>query len=147
MENQHSLTKTNDRLYVETGLIVKDSFIAKSGFVYHTGLREFGDLQIFEGVATGTGKILLTSLLVIDKEGTLIFDADINTSTNYSREKVKNLVLNGLMNMLREATENQGKYFDELEAYDFIDQKLKTAIFETSYQAVLKWWESRPKTN
>jgi len=142
MENHNALTTTNGRLDVETGLLVKNSFLAKSGFVYHAGLREFGNLKIEEGVARGTGTILLTSLLVKEGDGNLLFDADLNKLTNYSREKSRQLVRNGLITMLREAAENEGKYIDEIEVMDIIDQKLKTAYYWQSYKHIFDWARS-----
>lgn len=123
----------------ETGLIIKDSLIANSGFNYQTGVRQFGDLKIVEGVSKGTASIFLTSVLVFDQDGSLIFDGEIRKLTNYSRETVRRLVLNGLMVMLRDAAEKGNKCFDELNAYEVIDQKLKSAYYEQSYKAVIRW--------
>lgn len=123
----------------ETGLVIKDSFVSSSGFKYQTGVRQFGDLKIVEGVSKGTASLFLISLMVFDQKGTLLFDGEVNKLTNYSREHVRGLVLEGLMNMLREAAEKEGKFFDELDAYEVIDQKLKRAYYEQSYIAVLEW--------
>ena len=123
----------------ETGLIIKDSLMAGSGFNYQTGVRQFGDLKIVEGVSKGTASIFLTSVLVFDQNGSLIFDGEVRKLTNYSREIVRRMVLNGLMLMLREAAERENKFFDELKAYEVIDQQLKSAYYEQSYKAVIRW--------
>jgi len=123
----------------ETGLIIKNSFISDSGFKYQNGIRQLGDLKIVEGVSKGTASLFLISLMVFDQNGTLLFDGEVSKLTNYSREHVRRLVLDGLMNMLREAAEKEGKHFDELAAYEVIDQKLKYAYYEQSYIAVIEW--------
>lgn len=125
----------------ETGLIIKDSFIAKSGFKYQAGIRQFGDLKIVEGISKGTASFFLISLMVFDKNGTLLFDGEVSKLTNYSRESARRMVLDGLIGMLREAADKAGKHFDELEAYELIDKKLKNAYYEQSYTAVLDWAE------
>jgi hypothetical protein len=126
---------------LETGLAIKDSFIAKSGFNYQTGIRDFGSLKIVEGVSKGTASIFLTSLMVFDSEKKLLLDCEIGRLTNYSRETVRKMVLHGLITMLREATEKQGKHFDEIKAYELVDNQLKEAYYESSYKAALAWAE------
>lgn len=123
----------------ETGLCILNSLKAGSGFNYQTGVREFGDLKIVEGVSKGTANIFLTSIMVFDQHGSLIYDAEIRKLTNYSREVVRKNVLHGLIEMLREAAVRANKSFDELQAYQAIDEKLKTAYFSQSYEAVLRW--------
>jgi hypothetical protein len=123
----------------ETGLIVKNSFLAKSGFNYLTGSRKFGDLRIAESVSKGAGNILLNAVMVFDQNDVLIFDADIPLRTSYSREKVRQMILDGMMNMLQDSCETNGKFFDELQAYQMLDKKLKLVYFSESYKAVLNW--------
>ncbi|MDD3773056.1 MAG: hypothetical protein PHC38_10445 [Weeksellaceae bacterium] len=135
----NSLTITNGRADKETGLAIRQSYKASSGLNYQTGLREFGDLKIIEGVAKGTASIFLVSLMVLDQNGKLIFDGEVKKQTNYSREYVRRMVRDGLLTMLREAAEMENKFFDELQAIEIIDQKLKSAYFEQSYKAVIKW--------
>ncbi len=139
MENHNALTTTNGRLDVETGLIIRDSYVSKSGFSHHAGVRQFETLKIIEGVSKGTSTIFLNSILVLDQDGKLIFDAEVEKYTSYSREKVRRLVFEGLITMIREATEAEGVYFDELDTRERLDEKLKRAFYETSYKAVLKW--------
>ena len=134
-----TLIKRNELADQETGLVVKGSLIANSGFNYLTGIRQFNNLKIVEGVSKGTASIFLTSLMVFDENGSLIFDGEIRKMTSYSRETARKMVLEGLMIMLREATEKDHKYFDELAAYELIDQQLKSAYYEQSYEAVIKW--------
>lgn len=132
----------NNEVNSETGLAIKDSFKAKSGFNYQTGVRDFGTLKIVEGVSSGIATIFLTSLMVFDGEKKLILDCEVNKLTNYSREAVRRMVLHGLLCMLREAAEKEKKYFDELKAYELIDNQLKDAYYEQSYKAALAWAES-----
>lgn len=136
---EKSLIKKNEFADQETGLVIRGSMVASSGFNYQTGVRQFNNLKIVEGVSKGTANIFLTSLMVFDERGSLIFDGEIRRMTNYSRETARKMVLEGLMTMLREATEKENKYFDELKAYEVIDQQLKSAYYEQSYEAVIKW--------
>ena len=129
---------TND---AETGLAIKNSYVAKSGFNYMTGIRHFENLKIVEGVTKGTASIFLTSLMVFDSNNILIFDGDIQHFTSYSRERVRQLILDGLIKMLVESCEQEGKFFDELEAYEMLDKKLKLSYYKESYKAVLGWAE------
>lgn len=139
METSKSLTINSGKTDVETGLTIKDSFLAKSGFRHDVGVRQFGDLKIIEGVSKGTASIFLNSIIVLDQNGNLIFDAEVERYTNYSREKVRRYVLEGLITMLREATEAEGEFFDELDARERLEDKLKAAFYEQSYKAVIKW--------
>lgn len=123
----------------ETGLVVKNTYLAQSGFNYLTGVREFGTLKIVEGVSKGTASMLVNSVMVFDENNVLIFDADIKRMTSYSREKVRQIILDGMINMIREGCEANDKYFDELEAYEMLDKKLKLVYFRESYEAALNW--------
>lgn len=138
MESNTQLLK-HKQSDTETGLIVKNSFLAKSGFNYLTGIRAFGNLKIIESVSKGAGNILLNSVMVFDQDNVLIFDADIKQFTSYSREKARQLVMEGMINMLRESCEANEKYFDELQAYELLDKKLKLVYFSESYEAALRW--------
>ncbi len=102
---------------------------ASSGFQYLAGVREFENLKIVEGVSKGTASIFLTSLMVFDQYDKLIYVAPIKRMCNYSRETAHQMVLNGLVEMLREAAESQNKNFDGLNAYQTIDAKLKTPYY------------------
>lgn len=142
MENMYemiNLKSSKNRNDSETGLIIKNNYLAQSGFQYLNGVREFGQLKIHEGVSKGTASIFLISVLVFDQNNVLIFDADIKKMTNYSREKVRHVVLGGMMNMLRESCENSGRYFDETETFQLLDKKLRLVYFKESYDAALQW--------
>ena len=76
---------------------------------------------------------------MIDKQGALIFDAQVKKYTTYSREKVRFLVREGLITMLKEALEADGNHFDEIEARDKIERKLKSAFYNKSYKAIIDW--------
>lgn len=125
----------------ETGLVIKNNYLSQSGFNFMTGVREFENLKIVEGVAKGTASVFLTSVMVFDKNNVLIFDGDIKFRTGYSREKARQLVLEGLVNIIRESCEMNNRYFDELATYALLDKKLKWAYFKESYEAVISWAE------
>lgn len=137
---QLSPTRTN-RSDKETGLAIRNTYDSNSGLKYIEGIRDFEDLKIVEGVSKGTGNIFLTSLMVFDKNSTLIYDAKIERQTSYSRELARSIVLKGLLKMLRDATKKANRPFDSSKAYELLDKKLKLAYFETSYGAVLRWYE------
>ncbi len=139
MANQQLVNISKNGSDNETGLVVTATHIASSGFQYLAGVREFENLKIVEGVSKGTASIFLTSLMVFDQYDKLIYDAPIKRMCNYSRETARQMVLNGLVEMLREAAESQNNDFDELNAFHIIDTKLKTAYYEISYRAVLNW--------
>jgi hypothetical protein len=139
METSKSLTIKTGRAEVETGLVIKDSFLSDSGFIHQVGVRQFGKLRIIEKVAEGTGIIYLNSILVLDQKGKLVFDAKIERSTSYSRETVRLIVMEGLIEMLKDAAEIKNIFFDELEVREKVDSKLKMAIYETSYDAIIEW--------
>lgn len=143
MTNSTNLVKMSDsKIDNETGLIVKGHFEASSGLTYIAGLRQAGSLRIVEGVARGTACNFLTSLLVYDQKGSLIYDASITSLTGYSREVSYNMVLEGLMDMLREGAGKEDKYFDEKQARIKITELLDTSYYEQSYKTVIAWAES-----
>lgn len=135
----NALTIKNGEADIETGLVVRESYTATSGFRYQTGMRELGDLKIIEGISKGTANVFLVSLIVLDQNGKLLFDGEVKRFTNYSREYVRRMVRDGLLTMLREAAESEGKFFNELQAIQIIDGKLKSAYYEHSYKAVIDW--------
>ena len=139
MDTNQTLILKNDSTDSETGLAIKERYKASSGLIYARGLRDFNGLKIIEGVAKGTANIFLTSIIVLDQKGDLIYDAEIEKFTNYSREKVRQSVLHGLASMISDASQERGETVDELELYEKLDKKLKTAFYEQSYRSVLDW--------
>ncbi|MEA5110257.1 hypothetical protein SDC9_31905 [bioreactor metagenome] len=143
MTHSTNLVKKSDtKIDNETGLIVKGHFEANSGLTYIAGLRRAGSLKIVEGVARGIACNFLTSLLVYDQKGNLIYDASITSLTGYSREVSYNMVLEGLMDMLREGAGKERKYFDEEQARIKITELLDASYYEQSYKTVVAWAES-----
>lgn len=134
-----TLVKINEPSDIETGLAVKGSIMTSSGFNYVSGIRLFNNLRIVEGVAKGTANIFLTSVKVFNENGALLIDEPIGRYTSYTRETTRKIVLEGLIKMLHDAVEREGKEFDELEARDILDSQLKTAYFQESYSATLKF--------
>lgn len=125
----------------DTGLAVRDSFKSNSGLNYIAGVREFENMKIVEGVSKGTANIFLTSLMVFDKNGILIYDAKVGNLSNYSREFARQMVLKGLVEMLCEAAKKESRDFNREEAIRLIDSKLKSAYFQQSYKAALNWYD------
>ena len=134
-----NLTQKIMRTDTETGLTIRNSYVSKSGFQYLNGVRDFGDMKIVEVVAKSNTTLLLNSIMVYDKSGILILDTHLPQRTFYSRSKVLQIVLDGLMEMLSESCEQTDKSFNELEAYELLDKKLKNTYFEQNYEAVLSW--------
>lgn len=137
MGNTLSLRKNPSDL--ETGLVIKNNYKAPSGFNYVTGVREVGKLKVVEGVAKGAACIILKSVMVFDQHGKLIFDAEVKNMTPYSREYVRQVVLYGMLKMLREASSQSGKIFDDKHAFEMLDSMLESAYYEESYKAILIW--------
>jgi hypothetical protein len=133
------LPKRNEPADIETGLVVREKMIANSGFMYLTGERQFNNLKIMEGVSKGTASTFLLSLTVFDEHKSLIYDAEIKKMTNYSRETARKMVLEGLMQMLRESANLYNKKFDEVTTYAIINNQLKTAYYDKSYKSVIEW--------
>lgn len=143
MNNTSSpVMKAESKIDGETGLMVKGNYQASSGLTYIAGLRKAGNLTIVEGVARGTACNFLTSLLVYDNEGNLIYDASITSLTHYSREVSYHMVLEGLMDMLREGAIKENKFFDEVQARIKIRELLDSSYYEQSYRVVVAWAES-----
>lgn len=136
------MKKSDSKIDNETGLIVKGHFEASSGLTYIAGLRQAGSLKIVEGVARGIACNFLTSLLVYDQKGNLIYDASITSLTGYSRELSYNMVLEGLMDMLQEGAAKEHKYFDKEQARMKITELLDASYYEQSYKTVFAWAES-----
>ncbi len=126
---------------VETGLVIRTNYEAASGFNYLTGIRDVGKLKVVEGIAKGAACIFLKSVMVLDQNGKLIFDAEVENMTQYSRETVRKIVLKGMMNMLRDASLQAGKSFDDLYAFEQLDKLLENAYYQESYKAILIWAE------
>lgn len=123
----------------ENGLtIIGDSFISQRGFKYASGYRNFGNLRIIEEIAGGTAVAFLCGIKVFDKDGTLIIDKKIEKGFHFEREAVRKIVLNALLNMLIEAN-GQDENFDIENASRIIDDRLKHAYYESSYNAITSW--------
>ena len=146
MDENLAIIKTQENTPVNqdnsTGLVVGASFQADSGFNYIVGMRQFGDLTITESVGQGTAVTYLNRISVYNGEKELIIDKQVEKGIYYSRETVRQLVLEELLNMLEQAARKQGRKYDRLKARTAIDEKLKDAYYEKSYSSVLKWAET-----
>lgn len=134
--------KKQNQIDGETGIAIRGQFNSNSGLQYISGLREAGSLRIIEGVARGTACNFLTSLLVYDQTGNLIYDANIPALTSYSRELSCKIVLEGILCMLKQAAKHENKIFNEYQATLKIKELLDKSYYETSYKAALNWAES-----
>lgn len=126
----------------ETGLTINKSYLLNSGFNAVEGGRQFGQLTIKEGVLKGVATNLLTSIKVFDEQGVLIIDLCFDRMTSYSRERVRKIILDALIQMLMEVASLQGKKMDIAKAYDLLDHDLKMVYFEQSYASIAKLAES-----
>jgi hypothetical protein len=122
-----------------SGLIIAESFQAESGFEHIAGLRKFGDLTIVEGVAKGTSVMFLSRVCVLDSKKQIIIDKNLARGTHYSRETVLSIVQKELIKMLCEAAKTNKSKFDEEQATILINEKLKVAYFQSSYNAIIAW--------
>lgn len=141
METNYDYSIAKNGSDIETGLGIEGTFKSDTGLEFLAGVREFENLRIVEGVYKGTGNITLTSLMVFDLDGTLIYDAKIERQTSYSRELARRIVLKGLIAMLSEAAKRANSPFNSTKTQELLDEKLKLAYFERSYDAVLKWYD------
>lgn len=133
------MESTTLKINNENGLtIIGDSFIAKSGFKYASGFRNFGNLKIVEEIAGGTAVVFLCGIKVFDKEGAIIIDKKINNGVYYEREIVRTIVLNELLNMLIKGNK-QDDDFDINNARQIIDDRLNQSYYESSYNAINNW--------
>jgi hypothetical protein len=106
------------------------------------GVRQFGQLTIKEGVLKGTATNLLTSVKVFDEQGVLILDLCFERMTAYTRERVRKVILDGLVQMLIEVAGMQGKHLDVSHAYEVLDHDLKLVYFQQSYSSLLRLTDS-----
>lgn len=122
----------------ETGLVVKKNYLCGSGFTAVEGFRQFGNLTIREGVLKGTASCFLTNVRVFDQNNIMILDITFDKLTSYSRERVRKVVLNELVQMLLEVAAIHGKQIDAQDAWERLDRDLKAVYFKESYAALLK---------
>lgn len=143
MKNNNGLVKVEKgqvlKIDHNTGLMIGKSYQADSGFEYALGIREFGDLKIIEEVGQGTAVTYLNAVKVFDGKGELIIDEKLGQSTHYSRETVRQVVLEAMLNMLENAATEAGKEYDRLKARKLVNEKLETAYYKQSYEAVIEW--------
>ena len=86
-------TSTQVSFSASSGLSIVQSFLAKSGFNYQVGVRDFQGLLIIEGVVEGTACTYLSGIQVRDKEsGEEICTIPVPQYTRYNRQVVVSLV-------------------------------------------------------
>ncbi len=140
MKEQNANTLPSLSKDLNTGLIRQgDNYISGTGFEYFGGVRDFEGLKITEIICRGTGVEFLVSIRVFDAKGVLIIDIPVNNGVRYSREIVRNYVLDGLMDMMKQGARKQGVELPIHKVKTRLDQKLKLAYYSQSYDAVLAW--------
>ena len=122
-----------------TGLMAGQGYSAQSGLVYWSGTREFEGLRIQENIAEGIAVNYINSIRVFDKNNNLIIDASFPKHTYYTRELIRKTVLKNLVKLMKDAAIKEQKTFDENAASIKVDDLLKTAYYQKSYDAVLEW--------
>ncbi len=134
--------QNNQLINTGTGLSVNqgDTYLAKSGFLYLSGVRKFGDLHIEEDMAKGTAVAYLTGVRVYDKDKTLIIDKRMGRGCHYEREKARLIVKEALINMLIEANKDNPN-FDVMTADETIDIHLKSAYYSQTYESIMAWYD------
>lgn len=131
MRNQH------------TGLTVNkgEAFLSASGFSYFSGVRQFGDLNIREDIASGTAVTYLNGISVFNAEGELLVERKAPKGTHYQRETARQLAKEAILDMLVEANvENED--FNYINAEDMVNKHLKLGYYSKSYSEINKWFES-----
>jgi hypothetical protein len=133
--NGQNMKKDND-----TGLTLFGAqIISRSGFEISNGFRLFENLVIVESKAKGVGVEFLSGVKIFDKDGKLIIDKSLEKGTRYERSKVVEVVKSSLLRMLSEASVNNPN-FDICQAESIINEKLKTAYYKESYDAINSWY-------
>jgi hypothetical protein len=142
MNNKLSISNQNAITNPSTGLTVNpnDSFVAKSGFKYLSGVRKIGDLNIVENIANGTGVTFLNGIQIYNNEGVLIAEKKAPHGTHYEREVARQLAKQRLLGILEEANKNNPD-FDIIKAEELINEHLKHGYYSKSYQAAKEWYE------
>lgn len=149
MENQglQLFSGQNTKKDNETGLtLFGNQVVSKSGFEISNGFRLFENLVIVESKAKGVGIEFLSGVKIYDKDGKLIIDKSIEKGTRYERSKVVEIVKSSLLRMLSDASSNNSS-FDICQAESIINEKLKSAYFRESYEAITNWYNDLLSNN
>ena len=126
-----------------TGLVVYDSFKAKSGFNYLTGFREIKDLLIMENIAEGVGCTYLCGIYIFHKETKhLLKEVFVEKNVRYSRAMTIEIVSKALLELLTDSLQREGLRMDYHQTKMFIDEALDTCYFETSRKCIIEWAKS-----
>jgi hypothetical protein len=141
--NLSSPVKANNNAAVKynpnTGLMAGQGYTSQSGLTYWSGTREFEGLKIRENIAEGTAVNYINSVQVFDKTNNLIIDEAFPKHTYYTREIVRKRVLKSLIRLMKDAAVKENRSFNETTAASKVDDLLKTAYYQKSYNAVLEW--------
>lgn len=123
-----------------TGLSIVQSFLAKSGFNYQVGVRDFQGLLIIEGIVEGTACTYLSGIQVRDKEsGEEICTIQVPPHTRYSRQVVVSLVQEHLSNKIADSAIKDGQALDMSDVRRQVADMLDECYFAESRQAALNW--------
>lgn len=144
MNNELSISKKGNLIInPKTGLSINpnDSFLAKSGFRYLSGVRQIGDLNIVENIANGTAVTYLNGIQIYDKNKVLIAEKKAPKGTFYEREVARLMAREKLLEILSDANINNPE-FDIIKAEEVINEHLKHGYYEQSYKAIQNWYQA-----
>lgn len=125
------------KLDIETGFVVRNSFVSATGFTALEGIRNFGTVIIREGVLKGVGVIYLTGVRVFNAQDVLLLDITFDRFTPYSRERVRSVVLSELVQLLSDSAQQQGYSLDVTQAWEKLNRELNLVFYADSYRAIL----------
>ncbi|MDW8288753.1 MAG: hypothetical protein RMJ89_11840 [Flammeovirgaceae bacterium] len=114
------------------GFQVVERLYLQSGFDVKLGVRENGDIRIYEGVADGVG-ITFLSKIRVDIKGNTVIDENF-TNTPYSREYVRNFIADKLISYIMQSVRRQGYSVSVAE----ISKKVNEILDKTFYEKVDK---------
>ncbi|GAB4349690.1 MAG: hypothetical protein OHK0038_28370 [Flammeovirgaceae bacterium] len=143
MSNLINIESRNDA----RGFLVVHQMLSASGFDIKLGLRDCGDIKIYEGVADGIGRTYLSKIRV-EVKGVVLIDENFE-KTPYSKEYVVRFVGEKMFVYFMEAFRREGYFFDSQEIRHRISEILNKAYFEKSDKAILEvvrsWGIDTPK--
>lgn len=133
-------TSTQVSFSASSGLSIVQSFLAKSGFNYQVGVRDFQGLLIIEGVVEGTACTYLSGIQVRDKEsGEEICTIPVPQYTRYNRQVVVSLVKEHLSKAIAANAIKEGTAIDMEDVRRQVGDMLDQCYFEKSRKAAWDW--------
>jgi hypothetical protein len=118
------------------GFRIIHSLLSNSGFSVKLGVRDCGDIKIYEGVADGTGRTYLGKITV-EIQGNVMIDENFD-KVPYSRDFVRQFVGEKLFYYFKEAFRREGHHFSALAIRAKLDEILDKAYYEKSDKLILE---------